>query len=125
MPSVEQFAERMSEIMRQANENIKAAQIKQKEQADKNRQETPNWEVGNLVFVSTENLKGFNKLKEKIIGPFKIIKKLSNVSFRVELPAKYQIHNVFHSSLLRSSFENDSEMFPNRTIINTQPPVVK
>jgi len=125
IPSVEQFAKRMSEIMKQASENMKSAQDKQKEQADKKRQETPNWEVGELVFVSTENLKGFNKLKEKFIGPFKIIEKLSNVSYRIELSVKYQVHNVFHSSLLRSSYENDSEMFPNRTVINVQPPAVK
>jgi len=125
MPSVEKFVKRISEIMMQASETMKSAQDKQKEQADKNRRETPNWEVGDLVFVSTENLKGFNKLKEKFIGPFKIIEKLSNVSYRIELPVKYQVHNVFHSSLLRSSYENDSVMFPNRTIINVQPPAVK
>jgi len=125
MPSVEKFVKRISEIMMQASETMKSAQDKQKEQADKNRRETPNWEVGDLVFVSTENFKRFNKLKEKFIGPFKIIEKLSNVSYRIELPVKYQVHNVFHSSLLRSSYENDSEMFPNRTVINVQPPAVK
>lgn len=125
MPSVEQFAKRMRDVMRTAGENMKSAQDKQKEQADKKRRETPNWEVGDLVFVSTENFQGFNKLKEKFIGPFKIIGKLSNVSYRVELPIKYQVHNVFHSSLLKSSHENDSRLFPNRTITNVQPPAVK
>lgn len=105
-----------------ANKNY---HIHEKEQADKDRRETPNWEVGDLVFVSTENFKEFNKLKEKFIGPFKTIDKLSNVSYRVELSVKYQVHNVFHSSLLRSSYGNDSEMFPNRTIVNVQPPTVK
>jgi transcription antitermination factor NusG len=125
MPSVEHFTKRMSEIMKTAAENMKIAQNKQKEQADKNRRETPNWKVGDSVFVSTKNFKGFNKLKEKFIGPFKIIEKLNNVSFRVELPFKYQVHNVFHSSLLRSSYENNSELFPNRTVTNVQPPIVK
>lgn len=125
MPSVEQFTKRISEIMKTASENLKVAQDKQKEQADRNRRETPNWKVGDSVFVSTANFKGFNKLKEKFIGPFKIIEKLSDVSFRVGLPVKYQVHNVFHSSLLRSSYENNSELFPNRTVMNVQPPVVK
>jgi hypothetical protein len=125
MPSVEQFAMKMSDVMKTASENMKFAQSKQKEQADKHRRETPNWNVGDFVFVSTENFRGFKKLNEKFIGPFKIIERLSNVSFRVELPVKYQVHNVFHTSLLRSSYENDSEMFPSRTITNVQPPVVK
>jgi len=67
-------------------------------------------EVGDLVFVITANFKGFNKLKEKFIGPSKIVEKLSNISYRIELPVKYQVHNVFHSSLLSSSYENDSVM---------------
>ena len=47
------------------------------------------------------------------------------MSFRIELPVRYQVHNVFHSSLLKSSHENDYELFPNRTVTNIQPPVVK
>lgn len=125
MPSVEEFAKRMNEVMNRANENMRSAQLKQKEQADKNRRETQNWKVGDYVFVSTENFRGFNKIKEKFIGPFKIIEKINDVSYKVELPAKYQVHNVFHSSLLKTSYENVPELFPNRTIINVQPPVVK
>ena len=125
MPSVEKFVKRMSEVMRAASENLKLAQEKQKEQADKHRRETPNWSTGDRVFVSTENFKGYNKLKEKYIGPFKIIKKLNEVTYRIELPARYRVHNVFHSSLLKPSNESDSRAFPNRSIINTQPPIVK
>jgi len=77
------------------------------------------------VLVSTENFKGYNKLKEKYIGPFKIVENLNKVTYRVELLSKYQVHNVFHSSLLKPSNESDPEAFPNRSIINTQPPVVK
>jgi len=39
MPSVKEFAKRMSEMMRSANENLKLAQEKQKKQADKHRHE--------------------------------------------------------------------------------------
>jgi hypothetical protein len=125
MPSVEEFTKRMKEVMNTAKENMMSAQIKQKEQADKSRRETQSWKVGDRVFVSTENFRGFNKLQEKFIGPFKIIKKINEVSYKVELPVKYQVHNVFHSSLLRLSRENVSELFPNRTVINIQPPIVK
>ena len=122
MPSVKEFVKRMSEMMRSANENLKLAQEKQKKQ---DRRESPSWDVGDRVLVSTENFKGYNKLKEKYIGPFKIVEKLNEVTYRVELPSKYRVHNVFHSSLLKTSNESDPEAFPNRSIINTQPPVVK
>ena len=41
------------------------AQERLKEQADKHRREAPGWDVGDQVVVSTENLKGCNKLKQK------------------------------------------------------------
>jgi len=117
--SVEEFVKGMSEVMRPANENLKIAQEKQKEQADKHRHEPPSWNVGDRVLVSTENFKGY-KLKEKFIRPFKIVEKLNEVTYRVELPSKYQVHNVFHSSLLKPSSESEAEAFPILTIINTQ-----
>jgi hypothetical protein len=40
------------------------------------------------------------KLLPKRYGPFKIIKEISPVAFRLELPASWNIHNVFHASLL-------------------------
>ena len=125
MPSVEELTKRMNEVMNTANENVKSAQRKQKEQADKSRRETPNWKVGDFVFVSTQNFRCFNKLKEKFIGPFRIIENINDVSYKVELPIKYQVYNVFHSSLLKSSYESNPELFLNRTTINVQPSVVK
>jgi hypothetical protein len=40
------------------------------------------------------------KLLPKRYGPFKIVKEISPVAFRLELPASWNIHNVFHASLL-------------------------
>jgi len=63
MPSVEEFVKRMTEVVRSANENLKLSQEKQKEQVDKHRRGSPRWKVGDRVLVSTENFKGYNKLK--------------------------------------------------------------
>ena len=56
----------MSEIMKTATENMKIAQHKQKEQADKNRRKTPNWNVGDSVFVSTEELQGIQQTEGEV-----------------------------------------------------------
>ena len=47
------------------------------------------------------------------------------MSYRIDLPVKYQVHNIFRSIVLRSFYENDSVMFSNRTVINVQPPALK
>jgi hypothetical protein len=40
------------------------------------------------------------KLLPKRYGPFKVVKEISPVAFRLELPTSWNIHNVFHASLL-------------------------
>ncbi|CAJ0949121.1 unnamed protein product [Ranitomeya imitator] len=39
--------------------------------------------------------------KPRFIGPYRILEILNPVSFRLDLPASFAIHNVFHRSLLR------------------------
>ncbi|CAJ0940240.1 unnamed protein product, partial [Ranitomeya imitator] len=41
------------------------------------------------------------KFKPRFIGPYRILEILNPVSFRLDLPASFAIHNVFHRSLLR------------------------
>ena len=41
-----------------------------------------------------------NKLRAKRFGPFKILEVLSPVTYRLELPASWKIHNAFHAAVL-------------------------
>src|SRR5260370_10225092 len=40
------------------------------------------------------------KLAPKCYGPFKITKEISPVAYQLRLPTAWNIHNVFHASLL-------------------------
>lgn len=82
-------------------------------QADKKRRDKQ-YEVDDQVCLSTKYLSSrrpCRKLDYKRIGPFKIIEKIGSVAYKLELPPKYQVHNVFHVSLL-SDFEQNP--FPSR-----------
>ncbi|MCO5562077.1 hypothetical protein L7F22_015703 [Adiantum nelumboides] len=41
------------------------------------------------------------KLSNRYYGPFKIIDEVNDVTFRLDLPPSWKIHNAFHVSLLR------------------------
>src|SRR6266478_1829385 len=55
------------------------------------------------VWLDTSHLKLPHqkaKLTPKCLGPFKITQEISPVAYQLELPTNWQIHDVFHASLL-------------------------
>jgi hypothetical protein len=61
------------------------------------------YKQGNQVWLEATHLRfphQKTKLLPKRYGPFKVVKEISPVAFRLELPASWNIHNVFHASLL-------------------------
>ena len=67
--------------------------------------------IGNQVWLEGKNLKfphQATKLNPKCYGPFKIIKEISPVAYQLQLPPSWNIHPVFHASLLSSYSEMTS-----------------
>uniref|UniRef100_A0A8C5MDR7 Gypsy retrotransposon integrase-like protein 1 n=1 Tax=Leptobrachium leishanense TaxID=445787 RepID=A0A8C5MDR7_9ANUR len=84
---------------------LQAAQEAYKRAADKRRRPAPDFQIGDMVLLSTKNLQlpcPSKKLGPKFVGPFRIIKKINSVAFRLQLPDSYKIHPVFHVSLFKS-----------------------
>jgi hypothetical protein len=80
------------------------------------------FEVGNLVFLRLQpyrqtSLKksGAEKLKPKFYGPYRIMRRVGEVAYELELPEGRNIHNMFHVSFLKKvvgQFINTSEELP-------------
>ena len=86
---------------------IASAQDRQKKYADQKRKEVQ-YDVGNYVFIKISPMKKIlrfgkqGKLIPRYIGPYKILERIGNVAYKLELPEEMRaIHDVFHVSQLR------------------------
>ena len=67
--------------------------------------------IGDQVWLEGKNLKfphQATKLNPKRYGPFRVIKEISPVAYQLRLPPSWNIHPVFHASLLLSYSETPS-----------------
>jgi hypothetical protein len=76
-----------------------------KNQFDRKVRPTPNWQVGDRVWLNSKNISTTRpspKLDHKWLGPFNIIKKISRSAYKLTLTISMKgVHPVFHVSLLR------------------------
>src|SRR5581483_4313191 len=121
--AADDFMESWHGTLRQARDMLIAAQERQKEYADKKRREEE-FEKGDKVLLSTRNitsqvdkLRPTPKLSPRFIRPYKIIKKLSLLVYKLELPHTLRIHPVFHVSLLKKYEEPLVTIIPPPTIV--------
>ncbi|MBW0506492.1 hypothetical protein O181_046207 [Austropuccinia psidii MF-1] len=92
--------------------------------ADKSRASPPDFNPGNMVWLSSKNIKSARptkKLSERWLGPFPILKKVITHAYHLKLPSQWKwIHPVFQISLL--------ELFKTSTIPNPHqeppPPII-
>jgi len=89
--------------------NLKEASKKQEQFANKHRSEAPNFKPGAKVWLNSSLViqKGNKKLRTRKLGPFKIIKKISPVSYQLELLNNLKIHCVIHVSELEPYYEEN------------------
>jgi hypothetical protein len=114
----DEFITRITSIVAGARQALLDAQARQAQYHDRKRTEVT-FKVGDRVLLSTKNIKlrvqKDTKLLPKYIGPFPIVSAVPNsrgpVSFELELPPRYKIHRVFHSSLLKLYKESKSRPF--------------
>jgi len=79
--------------------------------AHKDLPTTPWWTIGQQVWLNGKNLPlsyGTIKLAPQRYGPFKITKVISPIAYHLELPTQWNIHPIFHASLLTPYVETDS-----------------
>ena len=73
---------------------------------DCSQKEAPPYSVGDLVMLNGKNIRtprAAKNLDAKLFGPFKVVRLVGQggQSVELELPQRWMVHNVFHTSLLK------------------------
>ena len=95
---------KMNEILAFTKQHLAEAQKAMSRQANKHQKDV-NYEVRDMVFLNSRNIKTqrpLKKLNNKMFELFKIVIKVGR-AFQLELPRTMLIHNVFHASLLQKA----------------------
>jgi len=101
---VEKFVIKIKKVQKEAKVALGKIQEKIKKYADRKREEVNEYKVGDLVMLSTKDLKyqmvgrRTEKLTERFIDPYKIKKIVSINAVELELPSTVRIHPVVNIS---------------------------
>ncbi|MCO5584567.1 hypothetical protein L7F22_038497 [Adiantum nelumboides] len=102
------FLEDMNDMLKVARESIRSTQDRAQTYANKAHKKVT-FEKGDFVFLKvptkskTMKMEKCDKLSSKYCGFFKILKKIGDVAYKLELPESSQVHPVFHVSKLKKS----------------------
>ena len=107
VPTVDHFLTEQATTLTLAQDALQRAQDHQEEQANKRRRDHK-YKVGDKILLRATNItipadsvRPADKLRPQFLGPFTLLEQHSPVTFRVELPPFYKIHDVFHVDTFR------------------------
>jgi hypothetical protein len=100
--------ERMEQLQYWRNDVLLAHEYARQRMKEKIKSNFTPFKKGDKVWLEGINLKsGYNKkITTKREGPFTIIEVLGPITYRLKLPDKWRIKDVFHTSLLTPYVEN-------------------
>jgi len=105
-PSME---DKMKTLIRNQEEALAAHELACSRMAEQQKSTFTPFKQGDKVWLDSRNLKMIyhKKMAPKQEGPFLITEVLGQVTYQLQLPTSWQIHNVFHATLLKSYRENN------------------
>ena len=119
--SLTEHYDRICALQSQVRDGLVAAQAAWVYEANQHRRAVPldAFQPGDWVYVDSRNFTpavdrdaAAHKLQHKFEGPYEIQARVSPTSYRVKLPPRRRVHNVFHST--RMKLATHSALYPDR-----------
>ena len=117
--TADELSAELRELMIVCRENLHHAQELQKRANDKGVKPR-SYAPGDKIWLNSKYIKTKRnrKLEAKFFGPFRVLHPVGKQAYKLELPRKWRIHDVFHVSLLEQDTtrkgrvdENDATEF--------------
>jgi Chromo (CHRromatin Organisation MOdifier) domain/Integrase zinc binding domain len=118
--SADILAQKLTDITAKITNNLVQATKKQEHDANQHRQDFQ-FKIDELVLVKMThftpaiytNLPN-KKLMSKWVGPYRVIKQIGKVAYKLDIPTSDRVHPVFHISALRPYFLSNDNRRPER-----------
>jgi hypothetical protein len=97
------------EVLKLLKDNLVMAQNRMKQQADQHHSEVGDWvflRIQPYKQISLKRQNKDNKLAPKYYGPYKVLQRIGNMAYKLDLPPSSHVHPVFHVSYLKKVINN-------------------
>lgn len=104
VPSAQRFVRRCRRVWRKVRSALQKSSRQYSRQANRRRRPAPSLRPGQRVWLSARDLPlrvESRKLAPRFVGPFKVVRKVNPVAYRLQLPRTMRINPTFHVSRLR------------------------
>ena len=107
---VEDYIRKFKQTWKQTKnlKNLEVATERMKRQQDKHVKPSWKYKPGDWVYLDVTNVRtthSSKKLDAKFHGPFKVLSTVGKSAYKLELPVRSTIHNMFHESKLKLAHE--------------------
>ncbi|KAH7293746.1 hypothetical protein KP509_28G040400 [Ceratopteris richardii] len=104
-PDFEAFLDQWKTKLEEAKSSLQQSKERMARYVNKKRRPDEDFQVRDLLLVSARNItlpqNIMHKFNHRYYDPYKVEKRINEVTYCLELPDNVQFHNAFHVSLLK------------------------